>query len=339
MHSIYFGGGTPSILTIPQFQKLLNSIKSLYLITEDCEICLEANPGTITPEYIFALKNLGFTRISMGVQSTNPWDLKRLERIHNIENILTNIQTLRKVGFDNVNFDLIYGLPWQDIKSWKNNLDRAIELNPEHLSLYSLIIEEGTAIHDWYQRGLIGLIDQDLEGDMFEYSIERLKQAGYEQYELSNWAKRDSIKDFRCRHNMQYWLNQPYLGFGAGAHGYVNGIRTINTPNGVDYISRMKLNNLGTQKSPLSPAIISSNAVDKRSQMKDHLLLGLRLTRSGVNTEEFFSRYGKSIYDIFESEIGILLNQGLIQWGDGKECLRLSKRGVMVANQVFMHFI
>jgi oxygen-independent coproporphyrinogen-3 oxidase len=339
IHSIYFGGGTPSLLTILQIQALLRSLKSSFYILDDCEITFEANPGTLTPKYLNGLKDLGITRISMGVQSTNLWDLERLDRIHRVEDIIENIRAIRKAGFENVNFDLVYGLPWQDFNSWKHNIDRAIELNPDHFSLYSLIIEEGTAIFNWHQRGLFGLKSQDLEGDMYEYSIGKLRMADYVQYEISNWAKSSSTRDFRCRHNLQYWLNESYLGFGAGAHGYVHDFRTINTINPVDYISRMKFTSFDAQVPAKSPANISSCKVERLTQMKDHMLMGLRLTQLGVNSEQFICRYDASIDEVFESEIGLLLGQGLVEWGQGKECLRLSKRGVMVANQVFRHFV
>jgi len=338
VHSIYFGGGTPSILSIHQYKKLLVSLKSQFLIKKNCEICLEANPGTLSKEYLSGLKDLGFNRISMGVQSTNPSDLNRLERIHDLEDVLLNIKYARKVGIKNINIDLIFGLPWQDLQSWKNNLERAIQLNPGHFSLYSLIIEEGTAIYDWYNRGLITLLDQDIEGEMFEYAMERLDQAGYEHYEISNWSKRDPYIDYRCRHNMQYWLNLPYLGFGVSAHGYFGGVRTINTPNLSEYINKANQNKIG-QVSLLSPANTSSKIINKNTQMKDQLLLGLRLTQSGVDNGEFSSRFGKLIEDVFEEEIKLLEKQGLVEWWKGRNFLRLTKRGVMVANQVFMHFV
>lgn len=339
IHSIYFGGGTPSIVPISQYKVFINTLKTHFHVTENCEICLEANPGTLSTEYLSGLQNLGFNRISVGVQSTNPFDLKRLGRIHSIEDILTNMRSIRKVGINNLNLDLIFGLPWQNMRGWVNCLERAIQLNPEHFSLYSLLIEEGTAIYDWYHRGLIKLKDQDLEGEMYEFAMERLDKAGYEQYEISNWAKRDPNEDYRCRHNLQYWLNFPYLGIGAGAHGYVNGIRTINTPNLTDYITRINQFIPSKSNFDLSPANISADFVNRSTEMKDHLLMGLRLTKQGIDIKHFFSRYGESIEEVFGKDIEKLFQQGLLSWGNDKKFLCLSKRGVMVANQVFMHFI
>jgi len=339
VHSVYFGGGTPSILSVLQYRTILDCIKKIFLLTENCEICLEANPGTLTNDYLIGLNDLGFNRISMGVQSTNPFDLMRLERIHDLEDILQNVKNTRKAGFNNLNLDLIFGLPWQDFQSWKDNLERAIQLKPEHFSLYSLIIEEGTAIYDWYERGLINRMDQDIEGEMYEYAMERLDQAGYEQYEISNWAKRNPDIDYRCRHNMQYWLNLPYLGFGVSAHGYFDGVRVINTPNLNDYIAKVSQLRMEKKDFSLSPANISTKTVKKSTQMKDQVLLGLRLTQSGVDNEKFSARFGQSIDDVFEKVIILLENQGLVEWWEGKNSLRLTKRGLMVANQVFMHFV
>jgi len=340
VHSIYFGGGTPSLISISQFKILLDSLKSHYFMTEDCEICLEANPGTLSSEYLFGLKNLGFNRISIGVQSTDPFDLKRLDRIHTLEEVLINKNSIRKAGFNNLNMDLIFGLPWQSLDGWKNSLERAIHLQPEHFSLYSLLIEQGTKLFEWNQKGLIKTQDQDLEGEMYECAMTMLDKAGYEHYEISNWAKRDPIIDYRCRHNLQYWLNMPYLSFGAGAHGYVNGIRTANTSDIFDYIERINLIDPSTLSFPLSPATVSSSSVDKFTQMKDFMLLGLRIINSGVSIETFSARYGESLMEVFVNEIEQLLKQGLVEWwGKDKTQLRLSKRGVMIANQVFMQFV
>lgn len=340
VHSIYFGGGTPSLISVSQYKKLLDTIKSHYLLTEDCEICLEANPGTLSAKYLAGLKSLGFNRISIGVQSTDPFDLKRLDRIHTIEDVLRNIKNIKQVGLNNLNIDLIFGLPWQSLESWKNSLERAIHLHPEHFSLYSLLIEQGTILYDWNQKGLIKPQDQDLEGEMYECAMILLDRAGYDHYEISNWVKRDPIKDYRCRHNLQYWLNMPYLGFGAGAHGYVKGIRMVNTSDIFDYIKRINRVVPSNLRFPQSPANVSSTFVDRYTQMKDFMLLGLRLINPGVSSETFAEWYGESAADVFADDIEQLLNQGLVKWwGDGQTFLRLSKRGVMVANQVFMHFV
>lgn len=340
VHSIYFGGGTPSLVTLPLYEKLFESLRICFALTDDCEISLEANPGTLTLDYLAGLQALGFNRISIGVQSTDSFDLARLDRIHDIEDVLQSIQNARVVGFENINLDMIFGLPWQDLPSWEKSLGRAIFLSPDHFSLYSLIVESGTPFFTWYQKGLIAAQDQDLEGEMYERGMALLEAAGYEQYEISNWAKKDTEMDYRCRHNLQYWLNLPYLGFGAGSHGFAESFRTVNIALIEAYIDRINQGPTSGGSFPLSPATISITKIDKRTQMNDFMLLGLRLVKTGVSSERFESQYGHSIMEVFDKEISSLLEFGLVEWvGGEKSRLRLTKRGVMVANQVFMEFV
>ncbi|MBG0787044.1 MAG: radical SAM family heme chaperone HemW [Anaerolineaceae bacterium] len=341
LHSIYFGGGTPSLVPIESFETILAAIRESYSLTQDCEISLEANPGTINAEYLHGLRSLGFNRLSLGVQSTDSFDLKRLDRIHNIQDVITSVTDARRAGFDNINLDLIFGLPWQDLESWRNSLQRAIYLSPEHFSLYSLIIEEGTALYRWHQKGLIEPQDQDLQADMYELAMDMLRSAGYAHYEISNWAKLDAKRDYRCRHNLQYWLNDPYIGAGAGAQGYFENQRLVNTPRLADYIFRMQSSEGSNFLFPDTPAIISSEFVDFDTRMNDEMMLGLRLLDQGVNAKEFFMRYGVPLEDKFSAEIERFMDLGLLEWvgsGDIKR-IRLTHHGVMVANQVFMAFV
>jgi len=289
---------------------------------------------------LIGLRELGFNRISIGVQSTNPQDLKRLDRIHDNNDVLKSISNARKAGFENINLDLIFGLPWQSLRSWQESLRRALDLQPDHLSIYSLIIESDTVLYDWYQKGRIAVQDQDLEADMYELTMAMLEEHGFIHYETSNWAKADPNIDFRCKHNLQYWLNLPYLGFGAGAHGYPNHERTENIQGIEDYIKRIQTGKHSRYIFPNSPAIIFSNRVDIQTQMKDFMLLGLRLISEGVSEERFRHDFGVSMKDVFNEDIQHLIGQDLIYWADaGRNQLRLTKRGVMLANQVFMTFV
>jgi len=337
LRTIYFGGGTPSIISLAYYQEVFNVLSDVSTISEDCEISLEANPGTLTPDYLDGLIHLGFNRISIGVQSTNPFDLVRLGRIHDVSDVLDSVYFSRRAGFTNISLDMIFGLPWQDLSSWKQSLLRAIDLKPQHFSLYSLIIEPETPLFGWFQKGLIKPPDQDLEGDMFELAMELLEEAGYEHYEISNWAIRDSEHDYRCRHNMQYWLNQPYLGMGAGAHGYAVNVRTVNEKRIQAYIERIQEGVMKEMSFPASPAAVSAMNVGLSTQMSDFMMLGLRLVEDGVTDARFKSCYTESMLDIYAAEIQSLVNNGLIEWVG--ERLRLTPRGVMVANQVFMAFV
>lgn len=340
IHSIYFGGGTPSLISLSLYKNIFWNINKLFYITNGCEISIEANPRTLSQEYLEGLKQVGFNRISLGVQSTNNLDLRRLDRTHNIWDVLNSIEIIRKTGFNNLNLDLIFGLPWQDLESWKNTLSRAIQLNPEHFSIYSLIIEPGTPLYSWYQKGLISRQDQDLEADMYEMAIDELSRYGYEQYEISNWSKIANKKDFRCRHNLQYWLGLPYLGVGAGSHGFASGFRTINTPTIQDYISRSRQARKKIKQFPSTPTQIKRQKVDLETQMKDFMMVGLRLTKEGVSEDRFYKLFSRSMKEVFGKEIDKLIQQGLVTWTDEfKNRLVLTRRGIMVANQVFMAFV
>lgn len=338
--SIYFGGGTPSLVPIKAYEKILIALSQLFYLTEDCEISIEANPGTLNFEYLKGLKTLGFNRISLGCQSMQDLDLRRLGRIHTSDDIYTSFENSRRVGFANINFDLIFGLPWQSLHDWKDTLKKALELNPEHFSVYSLIIEPGTKLFHWYQKGLIALQDQDKEGDLFESSMAQLSRAGYEHYEISNWAKKDRTQDFQCRHNLQYWRGLPYLGFGVGAHGYARDVRTANVIGIPDYCDRIVMGKNHTYDFPKSPANKTSITLEKMTQMREYMIMGLRLIAEGVSPAKFFDLFSCSILDVFEEEIITLLDEGLLQWGGGeKRSLKLTKRGVMLGNQVFMAFV
>lgn len=340
LHSIYFGGGTPSLLPITLYEQIFQVIRQDFSLQRDCEISIEANPGTLSLDYLIGLKKLGFNRISIGMQSTDPFDLARLDRIHSIDEGLRSIFNTRKAGFDNLNLDFIFGLPWQNLESWKNVLKRALSLQPEHFSLYSLIIEPGTELYSWQQKGLIMPQDQDIEGDMYTHAIQLLADSGYEHYEISNWAKRSSQTDYRCRHNLQYWRNQPYFGVGLGAHGYINSCRTENSHVLEEYIKLLLAGQPQRKKFPATSVTKKISEVDQATQMKDFMMLGLRLVDEGVTERRFEDMYHCSMSSEFYNEIEALEKLGLVEWADSKKSgLRLTKRGVMVANQVFMQFV
>ncbi|MDY6868028.1 MAG: radical SAM family heme chaperone HemW [Chloroflexota bacterium] len=340
IQTIYFGGGTPSLIPANLYENMLTAFRRRFKLQEDCEITIEANPGTLTEEYLKNLRKLGVNRISIGVQSTDTFDLTRLDRIHDINDILNSIRFARIAGFENINLDMIFGLPWQDLLGWQHSLSRAISLKPDHFSLYSLVIESGTLLYHWHQQGLISLQDQDLEGDMYQCAMDMLADAGYEQYEISNWAKSDPQRSYQSRHNKQYWYNLPYFGFGAGAHGYIDGTRTVNVTTIPEYIQRINQRENSQLSHQASPAVNSTTQVDHLTQMRDFMMLGLRLVQEGVSIERFQERYGRSLINVFEDEIQSLIDRGIIEWtGEEKSRLRLSKRGVMIANQAFMEFV
>ncbi len=258
VHTIFFGGGTPSLLSPLQFDSIFKSIRSAFTLTEDAEISIEANPGTVSYENLLQLRKIGINRISFGVQSANTEELHMLERAHNFFDVIEAVSSARKAGFDNLNLDLIYGLPEQTLQTWQTTVKRILDLHPEHISAYALTLEHGTPFGRWSSKGLLPLPDPDLAADMYEWLSEELSANGYVQYEISNWAKDDNgplttddsssivhrPPSFACKHNIQYWRSLPYLAFGAGAHGYANGYRYSNVLRIKTYIERLNTDHL-----------------------------------------------------------------------------------------------
>jgi oxygen-independent coproporphyrinogen-3 oxidase len=245
------------------------------------------------------------------------------------------VAAARRAGFDNLNLALIFGLPEQELSTWQNSLELALGLHPEHLSLYALTLEHGTPLKRWASRGLIPEPDPDLAAEMYEWADGRLAAAGYEQYEISNW----SIAQQPCRHNLQYWRGLPYLGLGAGAHGYAAGVRTANVLAPAAYIAR--LDNSSAHEFPRTLATASLTPVDRQAEIGETMMMGLRLTQEGVSEADFQARFGQSLEALFASEIKELQGYGLLEWvGETPQRrLRLTSRGRLLGNQVFMRFI
>ena len=241
IHTIFFGGGTPSLLSVSDIQQILDVVRIAYSVSQDAEITLEANPGTLSLKKLAGLRQAGINRLSFGVQSARPEELRLLERQHDFDDVIRGVKWARQAGFDNLNLDWIYGLPGQSLATWQRNVELAISLDPEHLSLYALSIEHGTPFKEMSSRGLLPPLDSDLAADMYEWASERLESVGYQQYEISNWAKTGLAgQPTACLHNLQYWRSLPYIGLGAGAHGFAAGYRTANVLAPAAYIKRLK---------------------------------------------------------------------------------------------------
>jgi len=339
VHTIFFGGGTPSLLPADVIKSILETLKAAYQVCEDVEITLEANPGTVSADYLLGLKRAGVNRLSLGMQSADNRELKWLTREHVFADVVQSVLGARKAGFDNLNLDLIFGLPGQTLAAWQYSVHQAIALEPEHLSLYSLLVEPETPLIRWVERGLVESPDDDLSAEMYEWSIEALERAGYHQYEISNWAKPGRDGQIRsCRHNLQYWLNLPYLGFGAGAHGYAHGARTANVKPVDAYIQRMTAQ--GHVQFPGSHANQSFTVIDRQEEIAETMMVGLRLTEMGVDEAGFMARFGTGLEDLFSRQIKRLRAQGLLEWtGTQHRRLRLTKQGRLVGNRVFREFI
>lgn len=358
VHTIFFGGGTPSLLSPPQFDSIFKSIRAAFALTSEPEITIEANPGTVSHENLLKLREIGINRISYGVQSANAFELRMLERAHNFLDVIEAVTAARKAGFDNLNLDLIYGLPEQTLETWQTTVKRILDLHPEHISAYALTLEYGTPFGRWASKGILPLPDPDLAAEMYEWLSETLEINGYVQYEISNWAlQKDEggrMKDenlpstsssFQCRHNLQYWRSLPYLAFGAGGHGYANGYRYSNVLRIKTYIDRLNTDYSSLITAfPLSPATVNHHKQTLKDDMSEFMMTGLRLTQEGVSTQEFQARFGQSMQEVFGKEISELLKLGLIEsktseFSENLEVLRLTKRGRLLGNQVFVRFV
>jgi oxygen-independent coproporphyrinogen-3 oxidase len=367
LHTIFFGGGTPSLLSPDQFESILHAIsKNFYL--SDPEITIEANPGTVSLPGLKDLRSLGINRISLGVQSANPFELRMLERAHSYFDVINAVTWARKAGFENLNLDLIYGLPLQTLDDWTATVKLVLGLAPEHLSLYALTIEHGTPFGRWSARGLMPLPDPDAAADMYEWAGETLETAGYYQYEISNWAKGNDegrrinekfesdnssltiqYSSFKCRHNLQYWRGLPYLAVGAGAHGYADGYRYSNVLRIKTYIERLAPYELRstTYEFPLTPATVNHHRQTELDDMGEYMMTGLRLTREGVSSHTFRERFGRELGDVFGEDIEDLVRKGLLEktnspspLGEGLgERVRLTRRGRLLGNQAFIRFV
>jgi oxygen-independent coproporphyrinogen-3 oxidase len=334
--SVYFGGGTPSLLKPGQVGDLLETIDALIGINQDAEITLEANPGTVTLESLKALHHLGVNRLSLGIQSFFDADLKTLGRIHSAAQACESIIEAQTAGFNNISLDLIFGLPGQTLPAWEQNLEQATSSGVQHLSLYSLIIEPGTPFERKVASAQLELPDDDLVADMFELTMDYLPRAGFEQYEISSWAWGAA---YESRHNKVYWKNQEYYGLGAGAHGKVGNTRVQNVPTIAEYL--FTLGEAPEEKQAFSPALEEKIAIDEFTAMQESMLLGLRMTHEGVSETEFRNRHQAEMRDVFSEEIARILQFGLAEWqsqADG-EHLVLTHRGIMLGNQAFQEFV
>ena len=307
--TIYIGGGTPSVLSEKQIEFLFKNLFNYFRNYESSiipEITAEVNPESVTEQKLKILKDYGVNRLSIGLQSFDDNILKFLGRVHTVKDFLMCYEIARKIGFGNINIDLIFGIPGQTTENWKSTLNGAIELKPEHISIYSLTIEKGTR---FFETGLQK--DDDIDADMYEFAIEYLKKNGYHHYEISNFSK----CGFECKHNINYWKNGEYFGFGLGAVSYINGIRIKNTENLTDYLN-------GKFRSDFEE-------LNCEQKMSEDLMLGLRLT-DGVEISD-------NIKEKFSVAISNLKNDGLLK--EQNNLLKLTDKGIMFANCVFREFL
>lgn len=334
VHTIYFGGGTPSLLSINHYTQIFSTISTNSEVKADAEISLEANPETVTQTYIHKLREIGFTRISFGMQSASPEDLRVLDRQHRYGSVVEAVQWSKQAGFSNINLDLIFGIPGQSRESWQHTLALALGFNIDHFSIYSLIVEEGTRLKRWIERGIISAPDDDLGAEMYEDAMDILADAGYEQYEISNWCR---TAESRCRHNLQYWRFLPYLGIGAGAHGFYGNTRTENRGGVVEYIQSIANRRGGNF--PAGAAAKKVTVLSEWDKIQENMMVSLRLTEEGISLSEFTTRHKLSMLDLFKGQIERLLHSGLIEFVAGNDRMRLTRKGRLFGNRVFSEFV
>ena len=314
--TIFFGGGTPTLLRANKIGEVLNVIFDNYSVDKNAEISTEANPETVDAKSLKELRAAGFNRLSFGVQAFNNRLLQRIERIHTKETAVSAVYAAREAGFKNINLDLMFALPGQSLADLDKSLDTAVFLDPEHLSAYSLILEEGSKL---FKESGLSLPDDDTDRDMYELVKEKLKKAGYKHYEISNFAK----EGFDCRHNRVYWTGGEYRGFGLGAHSLVNGVRFHNTGSLKSYVSG------GFEKE-------EAEILSLKDKMSEFMFLGLRLV-DGIKITDFYDKFEQNIFSVYGKEINECVEFGLLAERRGN--LRLTDKGIDLSNAVFAKFI
>jgi len=359
--TLYFGGGTPSLLSLGQIKRILDAIRRAFALAEDAEITLEANPGTVDLAYLQGLRALGVNRLSLGVQSFDDAALRLLGRIHTAAEAVEAYWLARAAGFTNVNLDLIYGLPGQTLAHWQATLSQAVALAPDHLSLYALTLEDDVPLARRIARGELPPPDEDTAAAMYELAEEMLAAAGYVHYEISNWtSSRFQVPGFTlnkehgtwnmelgtwnvelaCWHNLLYWHNQPYLGFGAGAHSSWPagalpsprrrgvGVRWRNVLHPAEYIARLQRGDAITEE---------VQELDLPAVMAETMILGLRLVQEGVRCADFRQRFGRDVRDVYGAQLAELQELGLLEIDAA--AVRLTPRGRLLGNEVFQRFL
>ena len=321
--TIYFGGGTPTELSIQQLQMIVDKIKSTFTITDDCHMTIESNPGEVDLQYLTKLVKLGFNRISFGVQTFDDKALTMLHRSHNGEKAKQAVFDAKEAGFTDINIDLIYGLPRQTLEDIQYNLNILKDLPINHISTYGLQVEVGTYLYHLVQKNLISIPSESIDEAMYDTMMEGLKNQGFERYEISNFAKDSSYS----RHNLKYWHYVDYLGFGAGAHSFYEGIRRSNNRNVMPYIQAVDRYTM--------PTIDTETITVERAQ-EDFCFLALR-TKWGLDEQKFEDRFGVSVHNLFGNILEDLVTKGLLEYQNGS--YHLSSEGAKHGNYVFSQFI
>jgi len=322
--SVYFGGGTPSLLTTAQLDDLICAVRSNFVLDSSSEVTIEANPGTVDGEYLTAVRSLGVNRLSLGVQSLDDRELALLDRIHVAEEAREAVRQAKEAGFTNINLDIIYGVPGRTVDQWQHMLEEVVGFMPQHLSLYPLTLDGGEPLSKAMAHGKVDKLDADATADQYELAEQILTSCGYTHYEISNWAR----KGYECKHNMVYWLGQPYLGVGVAAHSYMDRRRCANTSDLDDYLAAFdsEVRDVSEMEEHIGPELELSEAI----------ILGLRLTK-GVDIGDINSRFNVDLLYRYRDQLEELVTLELVEC-DAKG-IKLTSRGRLLGNEVFWRFL
>jgi oxygen-independent coproporphyrinogen-3 oxidase len=318
--TIYFGGGTPSVLTPRQLDTIMSALHRHLRILPGAEATMEVNPGTGSPELWKTAHDWGIRRMSLGVQTFSPELLKRIGRDHAPEDVPRTLEALRAAGISNLSLDLMYALPGQTMADWEESITQALSLEPKHFSIYSLILEEQTVFGAWHRKGKLQLVDEDLEIAMAEVLEARMRGAGFMQYEISSWTQ----PSFESRHNTRYWVNAPFIGLGTGAHSYWRNRRYAHGRGIMDYV-----------RDPWPE--IPAEPMSEQEIREELIFLGLRMTRDGLEKARYAERFGEALDERYGKTVRQLVADGLLE--DRGDRLLLTPRGIMLSNEVFAAFL
>ncbi|WP_418790702.1 radical SAM family heme chaperone HemW [Phosphitispora sp. TUW77] len=323
VRTVYLGGGTPSLLSGEHLVLILENCRKHFRISSDAEITVECNPGTVTREKIALMRRAGVNRISLGVQAYQPKLLAFLGRTHSFNEVTETVKACRYEGIDNINCDLIYGIPMQQRHDWQETIERVLDLSPVHISAYGLKVEPGTPLYKDIASGSVVPCDEEAELEMYRYAINILAGNGYKHYEISNFA----FPGKEARHNLIYWFNKEYLGLGPAAHSMLNCQRFSNVKCVASYIKKLEQN---------EPVVAATTQLSLEDEIAETIFLGLRLL-DGLDTLDFARRFGCSVADIFRTQLEKLADQGLIKIAENR--IKLTEKGLPLANEVFVEFI
>jgi oxygen-independent coproporphyrinogen-3 oxidase len=349
LRSIFLGGGTPTVLTASQLTQLFETVHRCFRLDAQCEITCEANPGTVDRPKFKVLHSLGVNRLSIGVQSFQPQELQFLGRIHDVADVVRAFGAAREAGFANINLDFIFGLPEQPLENWQATLEQALQLGPEHLSLYSLIVEPDTPLQHWVKSGAVPAPDDDCAATLYEFAMARLADAGYTHYEVSNWAKavanppllaseqQDLMPALASQHNLLYWRNQEYVGIGPGAHSHLRTLTADGRRIGKRWGNRKPVAGYVKRINQGESVEEFCEMIEPRMAMGETMMLGLRLLQEGVTFERFQTLHQAALPTVFADELAKLHNWRLLDMDDQR--VRLTRQGLMMGNQVFADFL